>query len=148
MSYIGPNELVFNNDTENGIHTGGFNVKSIMMKEGLSPIMTMNNNNNDQIGGSNLVSDIFDHLVVPNWALSYYNPMFGGDNRRDNNRNKMDSDSEDDDDDTISDDLHDKLLDLVKHHEQQEKQKNKKKKITRKERNKKGGTKKRSIIKN
>jgi hypothetical protein len=147
MSYIGPNELVFNNDTENGIHTGGFNVKSIMMKEGLSPIMTMNNNNDDQIGGNNLVSDIFDHLVVPNWALSYYNPMFGGDNRGDNNRNKMESDSEDDDD-TISDDLHDKLLDLVKHHEQQEKQKNKKKKITRKERNKKGGTKKRSIIKN
>ena len=60
MSCIGANEMVFNNDTVNGIHTGGFSVNSIMMKNGISPIMTINK---EQTGGSNLVSDIFNNLV-------------------------------------------------------------------------------------
>ena len=32
LDYIGGDELVFNNDKELGIHSGGFSVKSIMMK--------------------------------------------------------------------------------------------------------------------
>jgi hypothetical protein len=46
MSYIGADELVFYNDKEKGIHSGGFSVNSIMMKEGRSPIITLNNNQN------------------------------------------------------------------------------------------------------
>lgn len=139
MTYIDANDLVFNTDNENGIHTGGFSVKSIMMKEGLSPIMTINN---DQIGGSNLVSDLFNNLVVPNWALSYYNPMFGGEHKK-----KIIEEifEENEEERIINDDLHNKLLDLVKQHDLQEKIKESKKKITRKERTKKGGTKKRKI---
>jgi len=129
MSYIGANELVFNNDTVNGIHTGGFSVNSIMMKNGISPIMTINK---EQTGGSNLVSDIFDNLVVPNWTLSYHNKMVGGNYQA---NPVYGSDSEDE---FIDDDLHDKLLDLVKEHDSQKKQK--KQRATRKKSmSKKGG---------
>ena len=123
IDYIGANELVFNTDKEAGVYSGGFGVNSIMMRAGMSPIMTLNT----QIGGdSNKVSDLFDSLVVPNWTLSY-NKMLGGE-YKDND----DSDSE------IDDDLHDKLLDLVKDHEHSlnkqkseiKKKKTKKQKIT------------------
>jgi|LauGreDrversion4_1035100.scaffolds.fasta_scaffold00005_56 hypothetical protein len=137
MSYLDANELIFNNDIENGIHTGGFSVNSIMMKEGISPIMTINNN---QKGGTQLVSDLFNDMAVPNWALSYHNKMFGGEYKN------IISDSDDDDDDkVVNDDLHDKLLDLVKQHDLQQTRQSKKK-ITRKMQSKKGGTKKRKII--
>ncbi len=139
MSHIGPDELVFNNDDNNGIHTGGFSVNSIMMKNGISPIMTINK---DQTGGSNLVSDIFNNLVVPNWALSY--KMTGGDYKDSESESERDShsDDSDSDDDFISDDLHDKLLDLVKEHDAKTKQT--KKRATRRQLQLKkgGGTKK------
>ena len=105
MSCIGANEMVFNNDTVNGIHTGGFSVNSIMMKNGISPIMTINK---EQTGGSNLVSDIFNNLVVPNWTLSY-DTKIGG--------KYKDVDGDSDEDDVIDEDLHDKLLELVKEHD-------------------------------
>jgi hypothetical protein len=131
MSYIGANELVFNNDTVNGIHTGGFSVNSIMMKNGISPIMTINK---EQTGGSNLVSDIFNNLVVPNWTLSYDNKIGG-------KYKDVDSDSEEDD--VIDEDLHDKLLELVKEHDS--KIREKKKRATRRHlKAKKGGNTKRN----
>uniref|UniRef100_A0A6C0IEB7 Uncharacterized protein n=1 Tax=viral metagenome TaxID=1070528 RepID=A0A6C0IEB7_9ZZZZ len=138
MSYLDANELIFNNDIEKGIHTGGFSVNSIMMKEGISPIMTINNN---QKGGTQLVSDLFNDMAVPNWALSYHNKMFGGEYKN------IISDSDDEDDNKIvNDDLHDKLVDLVKQHDLQQQNKQIKKKNTRKMQSKKGGTKKRKLI--
>jgi len=131
MSCIGANEMVFNNDTVNGIHTGGFSVNSIMMKNGISPIMTINK---EQTGGSNLVSDIFNNLVVPNWTLSY-DTKIGG--------KYKDVDGDSDEDDVIDEDLHDKLLELVKEHDA--KIKDKKKRATRKQlKSKKGGNTKRN----
>jgi hypothetical protein len=117
---IGTNELVFNTDNVKGIYSGGFNVNSIMMKTGLSPIMTLNTQN----GGSsaNKVSDLFESLVIPNWALSYGANKIGG---------EYNDHSDDDSDDAIDDDLHDKLIGLVKEHEnmlnKQNKNKNTKK---------------------
>jgi hypothetical protein len=131
MSYIGANEMVFNNDTVNGIHTGGFSVNSIMMKNGISPIMTINK---EQSGGSNLVSDIFNNLVVPNWTLSYDNKIGG---------KYKDIDIDSDEDEVIDEDLHDKLLELVK--ENDSKIKEKKKRATRRQtKAKKGGNTKRN----
>jgi hypothetical protein len=131
MSYIGANEMVFNNDTVNGIHTGGFSVNSIMMKNGISPIMTINK---EQSGGSNLVSDIFNNLVVPNWTLSYDNKIGG---------KYKDIDIDSDEDEVIDEDLHDKLLELVK--ENDSKIKEKKKRATRRQtKAKKGGSTKRN----
>jgi hypothetical protein len=108
---IGANELVFNTDKEEGVFSGGFNVNSIMMKSGLSPIMTLNT----QLGGgdSNKVSDLFQSLVIPNWALTYGNKV-GGEYK--------DEDSDSDSD--IDDELHDKLLGMVREHENKLKQQN------------------------
>jgi hypothetical protein len=107
IDYIGANELVFNTDKEAGVYSGGFSINSIMMKSGLSPILTVNKPL--QSGGSSQVSDLFKDLVIPNWALSY--SMRGGEYKDD----ISDSDSEYDDD--IGDDLHDKLLGLVREHD-------------------------------
>ena len=108
IDYIGANELVFNTDKEAGIYSGGFSVNSAMMKAGLSPILTVNRPL--QLGGSIVkVSDLFNDLVIPNWALSYN--MRGGEYKDESS----DSDSEYGDD--IDDDLHDKLLGLVREHD-------------------------------
>jgi hypothetical protein len=144
INYIGGDELVFTN--EDGIHSGGFSVNSIMMKAGMSPIMTLNS----QYGGGDKVSDLFNNLVIPNWALSYGNKLGGS--------AYEDSNDEYESDEDIDDDLHDKLIDLVRHHENNkqnggeknggEKNGGEKKKKTQKQKqkqkvsSKKGGTKK------
>jgi hypothetical protein len=133
LDYIGAGELVFNNDIKKGIHSGGFNVQSIMMKAGMSPIMTVNT---EQIGGGEKVSDLFNNLVIPNWTLSYNNRITGG-------KHKEVEHDDSDNDDVVDDDLHEKLLDLVKEHNIE--MKRSKKKTTRKMKNKKGGTKRRKF---
>lgn len=142
MNYIDANEMVFNNDKENDIHSGGFSVNSIMMKGGIKPIITLNNETT-QKGGMNNVSDIFNDLVVPNWALSYHNmngqmygEMYGGMNRGEmhgemhggemyGGKISEDKKHDNDDDDTINDDIHDRLLDLVKHYDKNGKERKK-----------------------
>lgn len=124
MGIIGEDEIVFNN--KEGIHSGGFSVNSIMMKAGMSPIMTINN---EQMGGAiDKVSDLFKNLVVPNWALSYPISKING-KQMDIEERKLEGY---DDKDTVEDDLHDRLLDLVRQHNTDSKVH--KKKITRKNR--------------
>jgi hypothetical protein len=137
LDYIGADELVFNNDVDKGIHSGGFSVNSIMMKSNMSPIMTFNSP--DSMIGGNKVSDLFNDLVVPNWVLSYNNRIVGGGKYKEVNHDDTESDEE-----VIQDDLHEKLLDLVKQHNAMSKPT--KKRMTRKIKKsltKKGGTKKR-----
>jgi hypothetical protein len=129
IDYIGANELVFNTDKEAGIYSGGFSINSIMMKSGLSPIITVNKPL--QSGGASQVSDLFKDLVIPNWALSY--SMTGGEYKDESS----DSDSGSD----IDDELHDKLLGLVKEHDIQNGG-NKKKKTRRQRLSKKTTTRK------
>jgi hypothetical protein len=107
IDYIGADELVFNANKELGVYSGGFSVDSVMLKAGLSPIMTINNS--IQTGGTDKVSDLFQDLVIPNWALSYNNKIIGGEYK--------DTESDSDSDSDIDDDLHDKLIGLVKEHE-------------------------------
>ena len=114
-NYIGAGELVFSTDKENGINSGGFDVKSIMMKAGISPIMTLNGQSGG--GDMNKVSDLFDSLVIPNWALSYNNRIIGGHGKDIKKNYDSDDNSEDENNEEIEDDLHDKLLDLVKEHD-------------------------------
>ena len=135
IDYIGANELVFNTDKELGVYSGGFSVNSIMMKSGLSPILTINKPL--QSGGASQVSDLFNDLVIPNWALSY--SMRGGEYKDDTS----DSDSEYGDD--IDDSLHDKLLELVREHDI--KTAGEKKKKTRRQRvSKKAITRKKKLL--
>ena len=106
---IGGNEMVFSINS-GGACSGGFNVNSIMMKAGLSPITTLQS----QTGGNN-VSDLFDgNLVIPSWLLSY-STMKGsanGDvNGGGNEKKRKDDES---DDECIDDKLYETLLDLVR----------------------------------
>lgn len=115
MSYIIPEkDLIFYKDKEGGVYSGGFSVKSIMMREGLSPIITMNNNveleEQANVVSENKVSDFFNDLVIPNWALAYTIQDVANSGNHDN---KNEENEEDEDDDVISDDLYNQLLQLV-----------------------------------
>ncbi len=151
LNYIGAGELIFNNDLVGGIHSGGFSVDSIMMRAGMSPIRTLNGagaGTEEFLGGSGQVSDLFGGgLAVPAHLLSYNNRISRGKYKE---VEHYDSDS---DDSVVDDDLHDRLLELVKEHNAkvQAKEKEKealisKKKITRRMKtagSKKGLTKRR-----
>ena len=104
-----PSDYIYNLDNDEMIYSGGFSVKSIMMKAGMSPIMTLNTS---QFGGNknDNVSDLFDNLVIPSWVLTYNN-ILSGKNEENNHKN---DNNEEEEDDVIDDDLHDKLLNLVK----------------------------------
>jgi hypothetical protein len=116
-NYIGVDELIYNNDGE--IHSGGFSVNSIMLKNGLSPIVTLNENTglNQQHGGEK-VSDLFNNLVIPNWSLSYNyknGPVYEGGTIFNERKYRHDNiNNNHDDDDVMEEDLHEKLLSLVK----------------------------------
>lgn len=146
MSYIGASDLVFNNNKVDGIFGGGFSVNSIMMKNGMSPIMTLNGQKgtSGQKGGSteNKVSDIFGGLAVP--AYAYYNN--GGSTSKSNSYKNREHDS-DSEDDVIDDDLHEKLIGLVKEHESRLTQEERKRKKTRKNIKNKNATTKKYIKK-
>ena len=126
MELIDSNDLVFNNDKEHGIMSGGFSVNSILMKNRTSPIVTLNSNNL-QTGGKN-VSDIFNDLVVPNWAL-YHPNLFSKNSVLTHDKNEENSSSESDDD-VLDDNLHETLLEIIT---QQENHKIYRKKHTKRE---------------
>lgn len=107
-------DMIFS-DENNKITSGGFSVNSIMLKMGLSPLVTINNQS-----GGNRVSDMFEGIVIPNWAFTHditavaksiYNP-------------DLDVDI---DDEIVHDDVYDKLLDLVTHYDNKHSKKQTKK---------------------
>jgi hypothetical protein len=110
-------DMIIDNDNT-GIMSGGFSVNSIMLKMGLSPLVTLNK----QSGGAN-VSDMFDGIVIPNWAFTHdmtkliHNP-------------EKETVAGDDvvGDEVVGDDIYDKLLDLVTHYDKKHPKKQTKKK--------------------
>ena len=130
---IGPQELVFNkNDSSQS--GGGFSVGDILNKSGISTIMTTKFD--AQTGGStDKVSDLFQHLAVPSWATMYN--MHGGEYKK---KRDHESESESDSESDIDDDLHEKLLALVRESDNKLKPKHKKS-------NKRGKTEKKNITK-
>lgn len=111
MSSLGAEDLIYYNDKDNNIFSGGFKVNSIMMKNGLSPIVSLNQSGGDNI---NQVSDLFQNLAVPNWALYLppnKSPFFFKENKKNEG---LDQDKNLDQEDYIlEEDLHDKLLALI-----------------------------------
>jgi len=111
-------DMVFNydnNDNNNGVTSGGFSVNSIMLKMGLSPLATLNK----QSGGAQ-VSDIFDGIVIPNWAFTHDMTAIA--------KSIYKPDIETDlDDEVVQDDIYDKLLDLVAHYDKKHPKKQTKK---------------------
>jgi hypothetical protein len=82
---FGPNDLLFYREQQGGndiIMSGGYSVDSYLLKEGLSPIQTLNSLEGGQEGGSKQVSSIFENLAVP--AGLFFNnqkpvqDMYGG----------------------------------------------------------------------
>ena len=142
---IGANELVYNVDDNLGIYSGGFSVNSMLMKAGISPIVTYNSPKNQSGGGSDelkKVSDLFESLVVPNWALHFgrginskayhdFNNSLGIDSDSDSDSTSTSSSDSDNDSKTtsnvIEDSLYNKLLSMV----EMEKEVKKKKKTRR-----------------
>lgn len=131
MSNIGANDLVYTN--KDGIYSGGFNVQSIMMKGGISPIMTINNNDGLKGGSTGKVSDMFSGLVVP--AYAYYHNG-GSKSKVTSYKSHNSDDGSESEDEVIDDELHDKLLGLVREHDNKLKQEERKKKRTRKHKSK------------
>jgi hypothetical protein len=100
--------------------------------------MTINNNDRQKGGSPSQVSDIFSGLVVPAYAY-YHNGGFNGKNKSSSYKShNSDNDESDSEDDVIDDDLHDKLLGLVREHDNKLKQEERKKKRTRKHKGKLG----------
>jgi hypothetical protein len=120
MSSLDAEDLIFYSDKENNIYSGGFKINSIIMKNGLSPMVTLN-----QLGGDHLtnVSDLFQNLVVPNWALSLpIKSTFQKYSLED------EKEEEEEEEDMIDEDLHNKLLALITVESKSNKNKNKTKK--------------------
>ena len=128
-STINAEDLIFYSDKENNIYSGGFKLNSVMLKQGLSPIVTLNQNHDSQSqsGGTNNVSDLFNHLVVPNWAFTTPFKKVGGKKMGPNEENK----EKEEDDDFISEDLHSKLLSMVNVEDNKKAKANKKTRISR-----------------
>lgn len=106
---IGGNEMVFSINS-GGACSGGFNVNSIMMKAGMSPITTLQS----QTGGNN-VSDLFGgNLVIPSWLLGYSTRNGGVNGGGNGGGNKEKHKNDDSDDECIDDKLYETLLDLVR----------------------------------
>jgi len=115
MTTIGDNEFVFYKDSEGDVYSGGFQVNSLLMKQGFSPIMTLNRG--EQMGGTNgmggtNVSDLFHNLVVPNWALAFPFKQSGGKSSIKKEEHYENSDEEEEYE-VVDEDIHSKLLGML-----------------------------------
>lgn len=122
MSSLGAEDLIFYSDKDNNIYSGGFKVNSIIMKNGISPIVTLN-----QSGGENIknISDLFQNLVVPNWALSLPIKKTFSNVSNGKVKEKEEKEEEEDEDEILEEDLHNKLLALITVEDKKDKIKNK-----------------------
>jgi hypothetical protein len=99
MNIFKDDELIYVNDSKNGINSCGYNVNSLLFNSGISPILTINQKQNVKTS----ISSLFNNLVVPNWAL-HYEP----------NKSKYISKNEDESVlEIVDDNLYEKLMDLA-----------------------------------
>jgi len=118
-SYLGgsfdTSELLY--DACGNINGNGYNVNSILLKAGINPTVTFNQNGGLLFNTNN--------LVIPSWLLSYPNYKISDTNNYNNNdnicnisniiKNKENlNKNQYEENDEIEDDLYNKLLDLVK----------------------------------
>jgi hypothetical protein len=102
MTTIGDDDFIFYTDKEGDIYSGGFQVNSLLMKQGISPFVTLNQES--QIGGqTHQVSDLFNHLVVPSWTLAL--PVTKG--------GTVSKKSEEEEEEIEREDIHNQLLSMI-----------------------------------
>ena len=103
-------DMIFNNQSGGGIQSGGLSIKSIMMSKGMSPIMSINTDNETK--NVERVSELFENLVIPLGLINGIKNMNSGYNIYDDEKYIYDDECYEDKDDDI-DSLYDKLLKLV-----------------------------------
>ena len=99
MSYFSGDDLVFYKENDK-IMSGGYLINSIMLKEGIAPMTTFNENYSGGSKDSKKVSELFDNLAVPA-GLFYVNPK-----QSENCEYEVDHA-------VLTDDIHDKLFELI-----------------------------------
>jgi hypothetical protein len=109
-------DMIFNNQSRGDIQSGGLSIKSIMMSNGISPIMSINTDKDPE--HVDRVSELFENLVIPlgliNGIKNINSSYNSGCNNDDDNKNIYDED-EDDEIDTF----YNKLLKLVEPNEKE-----------------------------
>lgn len=137
MSILNHNDLIFYKQ-DGQIISGGYSLNSALLKNGISPMQTMNTLEQTKTGGTNKVqkvSDMFTNFAVPA-GLYLMNPT--------NNTNTIDKPKGhyDTHHTMLSDDIYDKLFKLVQPDEGVKKYTKTKKHIKLKQNNKQKYTKK------
>ena len=137
MSILNHNDLIFYKQ-DGQIISGGYSLNSALLKNGISPMQTMNTLEQTKTGGTNKVqkvSDMFTNFAVPA-GLYLMNPT--------NNTNTIDKPKGhyDTHHTMLSDDIYDKLFKLVQPDESAKKYTKTKKHIKLKQNNKQKYTKK------
>lgn len=120
-------DLIFYKDGDK-IYSGGFSVNSILLKNGGSPFVTLNNQHggnyneiftDDNLKNSNNVSDLFKNFVVPSGLLYLPNKENISYEKEEYIYKNDNNDNSEDEDDYITDDIHDRLIQLVSKDNQQ-----------------------------
>jgi hypothetical protein len=91
--------IFYNRPDGGGIQSGGFSVDSLFMKQGRTPIVTLNTKSTD----SNNISDQFNDLVIPSWLM--YSPLQQRGGYQDGGHEETS---------VIEDNLYDELLNMAK----------------------------------
>jgi hypothetical protein len=84
------------------ILSGGYDIQSVLLKKGISPIKTLNNQNIEE-PNSEKVSDLFNHLVIPS-GLFYSQQNMNKNNFLSQDNQDFSSSDEDKDEDNDNDD--------------------------------------------
>ena len=105
MSYFTGEDLVFYKENDK-IMSGGYSSDSILLKEGFSPMMTLNESYLASGGKKERVSNLFENLAVP--AGLFYIPQTSG--VKHNNEYNYDEECEHF---VLSDDIHEQLFKLI-----------------------------------
>lgn len=101
MSFFQPSDLIFYKK-DGQIMSGGYSIDSILLKEGISPMTTLNTNT--QQGGST-VSSLFENLAIP--AGLFFTNQHGASKKTQFDADNIEEHS------TLSEDIHDKLFAMV-----------------------------------
>jgi hypothetical protein len=113
------NEFVMYRDVNGGIYAGGLKVKSSLLENGVSPIVSLkskNMNDFDDLNVNDNFSGLFNNLVVPNWTAAYKNIINVNSNIRGGSNSiptAVEQDGGKYSEDVVDDDLYAKLLKLV-----------------------------------
>ena len=116
MSFFQPSDLIFYKK-DGQIMSGGYSIDSILLKEGISPMTTLNTNT--QQGGST-VSSLFENLAIP--AGLFFTNQHGAFKKTQFDADDIKEHS------TLSEDIHDKLFAMVEMQTQNKKKYTKKRK--------------------